>query len=100
VAQILLGRGFTIRIYDPALNLSALVGANKRLIDTRMPHLAALLRTDLKSALGHEGMVIAAQKCASLSELKQHLTVKHHVLDINGWPELASLPSRYEGLCW
>jgi GDP-mannose 6-dehydrogenase len=100
VAQILLGRGFTIRIYDPALNLSALVGANKRLVDTRMPHLAALLCTDLGCALGDQSIVIAAQKCASLSELEQHLTVKHHVLDVNGWPELALLPSRYEGLCW
>jgi hypothetical protein len=32
--------------------------------------------------------------------LAPHITEKHHILDINGWPELASLPCRYEGLCW
>lgn len=100
VAQVLLGRGFRVRIYDPALNLAALVGANKRVIDTRMPHLASLLCPDLASALGPRGLVIAAQACAPLAELQRHVTREHHVLDVNGWPELRRLPCTYEGLCW
>ncbi|PYJ02626.1 MAG: UDP-glucose/GDP-mannose dehydrogenase family protein, partial [Verrucomicrobia bacterium] len=100
VAQTLLGRGFQLRIYDPALNLAALVGANRRVIDTKMPHLSSLLRSDLASALGREGLVIAAQKCASLAELKKLVTPQHQVLDVNGWPELRELPVRYEGFCW
>jgi GDP-mannose 6-dehydrogenase len=100
VAQTLLGRGFKVRIFDPALNLGALVGANKRVIDTRMPHLASLLCPDLRTALGQRGLVIAAQKCASLTDLEQYVTAAHQVLDVNGWPELRELPCRYEGLCW
>jgi GDP-mannose 6-dehydrogenase len=100
VAQTLLGRGYKLRIYDPALNLSALVGANKRVIDTRMPHLASLLCTDLASALGKRGLVVAAQKCASLAELQMSMTSQHKVIDVNGWPELQQLTSGYEGLCW
>jgi GDP-mannose 6-dehydrogenase len=100
VAQTLLGRGFKLRIYDPALNLAGLVGANKRVIDVRMPHLASLLCSDLGSALGTGGLVIAAQQCAPLADLKQYVTRGHHVLDVNGWPELRELPWKYEGLCW
>ena len=100
VAQTLLGRGFKLRIYDPALNLSALVGANKRVIDTKMPHLASQLCPDLKTALGTQGLVVAAQKCAPMAELKQFVTAQHQVLDVNGWPELRELPSKYEGFCW
>jgi GDP-mannose 6-dehydrogenase len=100
VAQTLLGRGFKLRIYDPALNLSALVGANKRVIDTKMPHLASLLSTDLSAAVGTEGLVVAAQKCVSLTELKKVITPKHHVVDVNGWTELRELPAKYEGFCW
>jgi GDP-mannose 6-dehydrogenase len=100
IAQTLLGRGYTLRIYDPALNLAALVGANKRVIDTRMPHLASLLCTDLPTALGRKGVVIAAQQCASLAELRKCVTRDHHVIDVNGWPELRDLPSKYDGFCW
>jgi GDP-mannose 6-dehydrogenase len=100
VAQTLLGRGYQLRIYDPALNLAALIGSNKRLIDMRMPHLASLLKPTLAEALGSEGLVIAAHKCVAIDELKQHLTAQHSVLDVNGWNELRGLPVRYEGFCW
>jgi len=43
-AQIILGRGYRVRIYDPALNLAfGWWGAISVLIDIRMPHLASLL---------------------------------------------------------
>ena len=100
VAQTLLGRGYQLRIYDPALNLSSLVGANKRVVDVQMPHLASLLKPDLESAIGDRGVVVAAQRCAALTELKNFITARHHIIDVNGWVELRELPSRYEGFCW
>lgn len=100
VAQLLLGRGHKLRIYDPALNLAALVGSNKRLIDTKMPHLAGLLQPDLATALGRQGLVIAAQKCVKLDDLKKFVTPQHTILDVNGWTELKTLPAKYEGFCW
>lgn len=100
VAQHCLGRGFTVRIYDPQLNLAALVGANKRVIDQRMPHLAELLHADLPSAVGARGLIVAAQKVVPAAELARCLTAEHTVLDVNGWPDLRKLPARYEGFCW
>lgn len=100
VAQTLLGRGYKLRIYDPALNLARLVGANKRLIDTKMPHLASLLCPDLSDAIGRRGLIVVAQKCVRLEELKRSVTRDHCVLDVNGWSELKELSSRYVGFCW
>ncbi|MEO5804575.1 MAG: nucleotide sugar dehydrogenase [Verrucomicrobiota bacterium] len=100
IAQTLLGRGFQIRIYDPQLNLAQLVGSNKRVIDTKMPHLASLLKGDLATALGTSGLIVAAQRCADVKELSKCITSEHHVIDVNGWNELRSLPCSYEGFCW
>ena len=100
VAQTLLGRGYTLRIYDPALNLAQLVGANRRLIDVKLPHIASLLTRDLAEAVGPRGLVLIAQRCAPLDQLARLLTGEHRVLDLNGWPELAGMESLYEGLCW
>jgi GDP-mannose 6-dehydrogenase len=100
VAQTLLGRGYKLRIYDPALNLATLVGANKRLIDTKMPHLASLLCPELGQAIDQQGLVVVAQKCAPLAELKRFVTSAHGVLDVNGWTDLKELPSHYIGFCW
>lgn len=100
IAQALLGFGFKLRIYDPALNLASLVGANKRVIDVKMPHLANLLCPDLPTAVGQTGLIIAAQKCASIDELKRCVTPAHHIIDVNGWSDLSALPAKYEGFCW
>lgn len=100
VAQTLLGRGIKLRIFDPTLNLETLIGSNKRVIDTKMPHLASLLHADLAAAIGTRGLVVAAQKCVPLAELKKTVTRQHQVLDVNGWPELQELPSTYKGFCW
>jgi len=100
VAQSLLGRGYKVRIFDPQLNLARLVGSNKRVIDAKMPHLGSLLHDDLAVAIGREGLVLAAQRCVSIAELSKVITPRHHLFDVNGWPELRNLPARYEGFCW
>ncbi len=48
VAETLLGRGYELHIYDPQLNLARLIGANANEIQRRMPHLASLLRSNLR----------------------------------------------------
>src|SRR5204863_4096348 len=94
VAQDLLGRGYQVRIYDPQVNLARLVGSNKRLIDAKMPHLASLLHDDLVRAVGERGLIVAAQRCASISELAKVITPEHRLLDVNGWPELTRLAAK------
>jgi GDP-mannose 6-dehydrogenase len=100
VAQALLGRGYRVRIYDPQLNPGKAIGNNGRSIQVRMPHLASLLHADLAQAVGEHGLVVAAQRCASVADLAKALTARHRVLDVYGWPELRTLPASYEGFCW
>ena len=58
------------------------------------------IRADLSAALGDEGLIVAAQRCVSIDDLSRHVTAKHQILDVNGWPELCGLAARYEGFCW
>jgi GDP-mannose 6-dehydrogenase len=100
VAETLLGRGYELLIYDPQLNLSRLIGANQADINRRMPHLAALLRSSAGEVVANSEIIVAAQRCAPLEELSIHAHADHFVIDVNDWPELESLPWRYEGICW
>lgn len=100
VAETLLGRGYEVRIYDPSLNLSRLIGANAAEMQRRMPHLASLLKTDAREVIEHGDLIIASQKCVKLEELRTMVRPGQAVIDVNGWRELESLPWTYEGLCW
>jgi hypothetical protein len=35
-----------------------------------------------------------------VAELAKFVTPQHHILDVNGWPELRGLAGQYEGFCW
>ncbi|MFZ4764523.1 MAG: nucleotide sugar dehydrogenase [Roseimicrobium sp.] len=100
VAETLLGRGYELHVYDPQLNLSRLIGRNEAEINRRMPHLAQLLRAEVHEVIEKCDLVIAAQKCAGVDELASLVRADQHVIDVNGWSELKTLPWQYEGLCW
>ena len=100
VAETLLGRGYELRIYDPSLNLSRLIGANEAEIQRRMPHLASLLRASAREVVEDSELIVASQKCVPVEDLRTWVTDQQSVIDVNGWRELMTLPWQYEGLCW
>ncbi|MEZ5300550.1 MAG: nucleotide sugar dehydrogenase [Verrucomicrobiales bacterium] len=100
VAENLIGSGYRVRIYDPDLNLPLLIGSNEQSIRRRMPHLADLLKDDPAEAIGGAELVVAAQRCLPLHDLKSMLVPTQRLIDVNGWRELEDTPARYEGFCW
>ncbi len=100
VAEILLERGYELRIYDPQLNLARFVGANANEIQQRIPHLADLMRSSLCEVIEKSEVIVASLKCAQLDDLQDAARPEQYVIDVNGWSELKSLSWHYEGLCW
>src|SRR5439155_5280849 len=43
MAEHFVGKGLKVRIYDPEVNVSRLVGANRRYIDQTLPHIGSLM---------------------------------------------------------
>lgn len=100
LAETLLGRGYELRIYDPQINFSRLIGANEAEIQKRMPHLASLLRDDVRAVVRESDVIVASQRCAPLAEIREAARPGQSLVDVNGWRELSDLPWTYEGLCW
>lgn len=100
LAETLLGRGYTLSIFDPQLNLSRLIGANEAEIQRRMPHLSSLLKPDALEVVRDSEVIIASQKCVPIDELRAAVRPDQMVIDVNGWRDLEKLPWQYEGLCW
>ncbi len=99
-AETLIGRGFTVSIYDPQINLSRLIGANEQQIQARMPHLAQLLKLAPEELIENCDVLVISQKCVPPATLRAHIRPEHLIIDVMGWEPLKTLPSRYEGLCW
>ena len=99
-AETLIGRGYELRIYDPHINLSRLIGANEQQIQARMPHLAQLLKQDVSDVLEFSEVIVVSQKCVTINTLRQSARSEQILIDVNGWRELNCLAWRYEGICW
>ncbi|MFF0476949.1 nucleotide sugar dehydrogenase [Streptomyces sp. NPDC004284] len=70
LAERLFGKGYDLRIYDPNVNLSRLLGANREYIETRLPHLAQLLVESVDEVIEHaEVCLVGTRDPAVLSAL-------------------------------
>jgi GDP-mannose 6-dehydrogenase len=101
LAEHLIGKGLQLQVYDPDVQLSSLLGANRRYIETHVPHLGQLLRSDLETVIAESEMVVIALKDARvLSALKAHTRDDQTLLDLVNLSAASELRGRYSGLCW
>ena len=100
LAETLLGKGIRLRIFDPIVNPEKLIGANRRYVESRLPHLSEILASTPMEALQQARFAVVgtadAQSVEALLEARPD-----HVLDVHGGlgGEVEALPG-YEGLAW
>jgi GDP-mannose 6-dehydrogenase len=58
LAETLYGKGFDLRIYDPHIRVPELLGSNLSYVDQHLPHLSALLVSDLAQLREHAELVV------------------------------------------
>jgi GDP-mannose 6-dehydrogenase len=100
LAETLLGKGVRLRIFDPIVNPEKIVGANRRYVESRLPHLGEILKSSPEEALREARFAIVGT--ADAQSIEALLAVRpEHVLDLHGGlgHEVEALPG-YEGLAW
>jgi GDP-mannose 6-dehydrogenase len=100
LAERLIGKGFDVRIYDPVVNPDRLIGANRRHIEAKLPHLGRLLAREPGEALRGADVAIVSSADPGITAALL-TTAPPHLLDLNGrlGTEIESLPG-YEGIGW
>ena len=68
LAETLLGRGYDLKIYDPGVRMTRLVGTNLTYVDMHLPHLAALLVDEPAELFEHAEMLVLATDVANETE--------------------------------
>jgi GDP-mannose 6-dehydrogenase len=100
LAETLLGKGLEVRIYDPVIQPSRLVGANLTYIQSTLPHLRRLLADSPADALdGAQLAVVSSHAEALISAVMAHPPPT--IIDLCGTlgPDIEALPG-YQGVGW
>jgi len=98
--EILLGQGFEIQIYDKNVNLARLTGANKRFIEEKIPHIAALMRDDINEVISFAEIIVIGNKCQEFTDILPRLQPHQHILDLVRIAKKFETKAKYEGICW
>ncbi len=100
LAELLIGKGMRLRIFDPVVNPERLRGANLRYVAEHVPHLRDMLVSSADEALAGSGVAVVA---SSEPDVVRALLRAQppYLLDLNGSLGVAveALPG-YRGLAW
>jgi len=100
LVEALIGKGLDLRIYDRDVSLARLFGANKEYIEAEIPHIAQLIRSDLRDVVAESEVIVIGNKSAEFAEIRDQVTPNHIVIDLvrlfgDGLPG-----AKYDGICW
>ena len=101
LAEQLIGKGITISVYDPEVHLAQLLGANRRYVETHLPHIGKLLRAELPAVIEESEMLVVGLADARVYEqLATHARADQQLLDLVNLPNRAAIKAQVQGLCW
>lgn len=97
VIEALFGKGYEVKIFDKNVALSRLVGKNKSVIASRLPHLNNMLCESLDEVTEWADVLIVANKDEAFKTIVPKPS--QHLIDLVRIKELED-GEGYEGLCW
>ena len=101
MAETLIGKGMQLRIYDADVHLSKLLGANKRYLETHLPHIGELLEADLDAVVDASDVLVLGQGGAKVVDaLRRRSRAGQLVVDLVNLGARDGVAARVEGLCW
>jgi GDP-mannose 6-dehydrogenase len=101
LAEALLGKGVSLKIYDKNVSMAKLVGANKDYIATQIPHLSSLLCHTIDEVIQGSEVIVVGNQAPEFSQAVMDCRADQIVIDLVRLPIYGSLvKADYRGICW
>ena len=99
--ESLIGKGYSISIYDEEVSLARIHGANKRYIEQTIPHISSLLKERIEEVVKESEVLVVAKKGRSFEKNVAGLNHGSVVIDlVRIFSDRTRRPVNYEGICW
>ena len=101
LAEMLIGKGYALSVYDPEVHLARLLGANKSFIQQHMPHIGQMLESDLDKVIdGSDLLVLGLSSPEVANRLAARCRADQVVLDLVNLSGRERFAAEVVGLCW
>ena len=99
LAETLIGKGYELSIFDRNVQYAAVHGANREYINSRIPHVSSLLKSDLDEVIRDSDVMILGNKDRDYERVLRELPEEKKWVDLVGFlPHGANGGS--QGIAW
>jgi GDP-mannose 6-dehydrogenase len=99
LAEMLIGKGYELRIFDSNVEYARVIGANKEYIESKIPHVSSLLHAELNEVVELSDVLIIGNGDSRFADVLNRVDGDKHIVDLVGFLPSTSSASR-QGICW
>jgi len=99
--EILIGKGYQVKVYDQKISLARLYGSNRAYIEREIPHIATLMCDSMEEVLAESEVIVIGNKAPEFRRVLQQVRQDQVVIDlVRILKDIDHLDARYQGICW
>ncbi|MEK1904827.1 MAG: UDP-glucose/GDP-mannose dehydrogenase family protein [Pseudomonas sp.] len=99
LAEMLIGKGFDLSIFDSNVEYARVYGANKDYIESKIPHVSSLLNSDFDSVIDNADVIVLGNADQRFAGLAERSPDGKQIIDLVGFMSRTSHAGA-EGICW
>nr|WP_100549232.1 MULTISPECIES: UDP-glucose/GDP-mannose dehydrogenase family protein [unclassified Pseudomonas] len=99
LAEMLIGKGYELRIFDSNVEYARVFGANKEYIESKIPHVSSLLCKELDEVVSQSDVLIIGNGEKRFAEVMDSVGDDKQIVDLVGFMAHATQANK-EGICW
>lgn len=99
LAEMLIGKGYDLTIFDRNIEYARVHGANRVYITNKIPHISSLLNPDLDAVIAHSDVLVVGQHDRNFEKVLNGARGDRKVVDLVGFMPHAST-AEMQGICW
>lgn len=99
LAEMLIGKGFDLAIYDRNVEYARVHGANKEYIESKIPHVSSLLDSDFNRVIERSDLIVLGNADERFRRLVEEQLDGKQIVDLVGFMSHTS-GNGSEGICW
>ena len=101
VIGTLVGKGYSVLLHDPNIDMERVLGANRRFVEDEVPYLPERLRTDLELVLRESEVIVIGNRAPEYRDVGARLREGQVLVDlVSGVDRSSVVRGEYHGLAW
>lgn len=101
VIESLVGRGYTLKVYDENVETARILGANRQFLQEEVPYLPSIMCSSMREVLDFAEVLVIANKGPGFSDIGRQLRKDQIVIDlVRIVKDGSETTGIYRGICW